>query len=74
MGVYKGVVEFKMGRREVMGGVGEKWEVREEGKTYSFDVGKGVKWEENKELKGRGEVNGDDVVLWLDGEKKGEKG
>ena len=56
------LVEFKIGTTEVIPGLAEKWEVSEDGKTYTFHLRKGVKWHDNKEFKPTRELNADDVV------------
>ncbi len=52
--------------KKIIPGLAEKWEVSEDGKTYTFHLRKGVKWHDNKEFKPTRELNADDVVFSLD--------
>ena len=67
--LYNRLVEFKIGTTEVIPGLAEKWEVSEDGKTYTFHLRKGVKWHDNKEFKPTRELNADDVVFSFDRQK-----
>ncbi|XNM47973.1 ABC transporter substrate-binding protein [Escherichia coli] len=53
-------------------GLAEKWEVSEDGKTYTFHLRKGVKWHDNKEFKPTRELNADDVVFSFDCQKNAQ--
>ena len=50
-------------------GLAEKWDVSEDGKTYTFHLRKGVKWQDNKDFKPTRELNADDVVFSFDRQK-----
>jgi len=67
--IYNRLVEFKIGTTEVIPGLAEKWEISEDGKTYTFHLRKGVKWQDNKEFKPTREFNADDVVFSFDRQK-----
>ena len=71
--LYNRLVEFKIGTTEVIPGLAEKWEVSEDGKTYTFHLRKGVKWHDNKEFKPTRELNADDVVFSFDRPEKRAK-
>ena len=49
--IYNRLVEFKTGTTEVIPGLAEKWEVSADGKTYTFPLRQGVKWQDNKDFK-----------------------
>ena len=67
--IYNRLVEFKTGTTEVIPGLAEKWDVSEDGKTYTFHLRKGVKWQDNKDFKPTRELNADDVVFSFDRQK-----
>ncbi|EMW3576597.1 ABC transporter substrate-binding protein [Yersinia enterocolitica] len=60
--IYNRLVEFKLGTTEIEPGLAEKWEVSEDGKTYTFHLRKGVKWQDNKDFKPTRDFNADDVI------------
>ncbi len=53
-------------------GLAEKWDISEDGKTYTFHLRKGVKWQSSKDFKPTRELNADDVVFLLTGRKRAE--
>ncbi|OON40120.1 ABC transporter substrate-binding protein [Izhakiella australiensis] len=61
--IYNRLVEFKTGTTEVQPGLAEKWDVSEDGKTYTFHLRKGVKWQTTKDFKPTRDFNADDVVF-----------
>ena len=67
--IYNRLVEFKTGTTEVIPGLAEKWEVSEDGKTYTFHLRKDVKWQDNKDFKPTRTLNADDVVFSFDRQK-----
>ena len=67
--IYNRLVEFKTGTTEVIPGLAEKWDVSEDGKTYTFHLRKGVKWQDNKDFKPTRDLNADDVVFSFDRQK-----
>lgn len=67
--IYNRLVEFKTGTTEVIPGLAEKWEVSADGKTYTFHLRQGVKWQDNKDFKPTRDLNADDVVFSFDRQK-----
>ncbi|GKX52848.1 dipeptide ABC transporter periplasmic-binding protein DppA [Budvicia aquatica] len=61
--IYNRLVEFKIGGTEVIPGLAEKWEVSDDGKTYTFHLRQGVKFQSNKNFKPTRDFNADDVVF-----------
>lgn len=61
--IYNRLVEFKAGSTEVTGGLAEKWEASADGKTFTFHLRHGVKWQSNKNFKPTRDFNADDVVF-----------
>jgi len=61
--IYNRLVEFKTGTTELQPGLAEKWDVSADGKTYTFHLRKGVKWQTTKDFKPTREFNADDVVF-----------
>jgi len=61
--IYNQLVEFERGSTKVGPGLAEKWEVSSDGKTYTFFLRKGVKWQSNDLFKPTRDFNADDV-LW----------
>lgn len=49
--IYNRLVEFKTGTTELQPGLAEKWDVSEDGKTYTFHLRQGVKWQSTKDFK-----------------------
>jgi dipeptide transport system substrate-binding protein len=61
--IYNRLVEFKIGTTELQPGLAEKWDVSADGKTYTFHLRQGVKWQTTKDFKPTREFNADDVVF-----------
>src|SRR3954465_15241253 len=49
--VFNRLVEFQPGTTKIMPGLAEKWEVSDDGLTYTFHLRKGVKFHSSKEFK-----------------------
>ena len=64
--IYNRLVEFKLGTTDLRPGVAEKWDVSEDGKTYTFHLRKGVKWHTTKNFKPTRDLNADDVIFSFD--------
>jgi len=61
--VYNRLVEFKVGTTELEPGLAERWDVSEDGKTYTFHLRKGVKFQSNKYFTPTRDFNADDVIF-----------
>lgn len=55
--IYSGLVRYKPGTLEIMPDLAETWDTSADGKTWTFHLRKGVKWQ-----KGYGELTAQDVV------------
>ena len=60
--IFSRLVEFGPGSTEVIPGLAEKWDVSDDGLTYTFHLRKGVKFHSNKAFKPTRDFNADDVV------------
>ena len=64
--IYNQLVQFKHGSTEIEPGLAEKWEISPDGKTYTFHLRHGVKWQSNAHFKPTRDFNADDVVFSFD--------
>ncbi len=60
--IYERLMEFDRGTTNVIPGLAERWEISDDGKTYTFFLRKGVKWQSNKAFKPTRDFNADDVI------------
>ena len=63
--VFNRLVEFKPGTTTIIPALAEKWEVSDDGLTYTFHLRKGVKFHSNKAFKPTRDFNADDVIVHL---------
>ena len=61
--IYSTIVQFKPGTTEIEPGLAEKWDISEDGKTYTFHLRDNAKWQSNKNFKPTRGVTADDVVF-----------
>ncbi|MEE3652146.1 MULTISPECIES: dipeptide ABC transporter periplasmic-binding protein DppA [unclassified Brenneria] len=61
--IYNRLIEFKSGTTDIEPGLAEKWDISEDGKTYTFHLRKGVKWQDSKDFKPSRDFNADDVLF-----------
>src|SRR5215475_10225333 len=61
--VYNRLVEFERGGTKVEPGLAEKWDVSPDGKTYTFHLRHGVKFQTTSYFKPTREFNADDVIF-----------
>lgn len=64
--IYGRLVEFERGGTNVVPGLAEKWDISEDGTTYTFHLRRGVKWQSNKNFKPTRNFNADDVMFAID--------
>ncbi|MFB9886953.1 ABC transporter substrate-binding protein [Balneatrix alpica] len=69
--VFNRLVEFERGTTKIAPALAEKWEVSEDGLTYTFFLRKGVKFHESKTFKPSRDFNADDVIFSF--ERQGKK-
>ena len=63
--IYNGIVEFKRGETEIQPALAEKWDISEDGKTYTLHLRKGVKFGKTDYFTPTREFNADDVIFTL---------
>lgn len=61
--IYNKLTDFAEGTTNVIPSLAEKWDISEDGKTYTFHLRKGVKFHDNKEFKPSREFSADDVLF-----------
>ncbi|MDH2923843.1 dipeptide transport system substrate-binding protein [Nicoletella semolina] len=61
--IYNRLLEFKAGKIEVEPSLAERWEVSEDGLTYTFYLRKNVQFHKNKQFTPTRSLNADDVVF-----------
>jgi dipeptide transport system substrate-binding protein len=61
--VFNRLVEFERGGTRIEPGLAERWEVSPDGKTYTFHLRHGVKFQTTEFFKPTREFNADDVVF-----------
>ena len=61
--VYSRLVEFKPGTTDLRPGLAQSWDVSADGKSYTFHLRAGVKWQSNAQFKPTREFNADDVLF-----------
>ncbi|HKM64877.1 MAG TPA: ABC transporter substrate-binding protein [Acidisphaera sp.] len=70
--IYDKLVEFKPGTTEVEPDLAESWDVSPDGKTYTFHLRHGVKWQSNADFKPARDFNADDVLFTFDRQWKAD--
>ena len=61
--IYSRLVDFKEGTTETQPALAESWDVSPDGKTYTFHLRHGVKWQSNASFKPTRDFNADDVLF-----------
>lgn len=61
--IFNRLVDFAKGETTVIPSLAEKWDVSEDGKSYTFYLRKGVKFHSTKDFKPSRDFNADDVLF-----------
>jgi len=61
--IYNRLVDFKTGTTELVPSLAESWEISPDGKTHTFHLRKGVKFQSNKLFTPTRDFNADDVIF-----------
>lgn len=61
--IFDKLVMFERGTTTITPGLAEKWEISEDGKSYTFFLRKGVKFHSNKTFTPSRDFNADDVIF-----------
>ena len=64
--IFNGIVQFKRGETEIEPGLAESWEVSEDGKTYTLNLRKGVKFGKTDYFTPTRDFNADDVIFTIE--------
>ncbi|HVJ51167.1 MAG TPA: ABC transporter substrate-binding protein [Aliidongia sp.] len=61
--IYNKLVEFKPGSTEIAPGLAESWDIGADGKSFTFHLRHGVKWQKNSHFTPTRDFNADDVLF-----------
>lgn len=64
--IYDGLVAVKRGGADIVPSLAESWDISEDGRTYTFHLRKGVKWQTTSDFTPTRDFNADDVVFTYD--------
>jgi dipeptide transport system substrate-binding protein len=64
--IYNRIVEFERGGTKVVPGLAERWEISDDGRTYTFHLRRGVKWHATRAFKPTRDLTADDVVFSIE--------
>lgn len=67
-----GLIAFELGTTNVIPGLAESWEISEDGKEYTFNLRKGVKFHSNDKFQPSRDFNADDVIHSFERQWKAE--
>ncbi|MEO3999547.1 ABC transporter substrate-binding protein [Mesorhizobium sp. CAU 1732] len=61
--IYDGLVAVERGGSQIEPALAESWDVSEDGRTYTFHLRQGVKWQTTSDFTPSREFNADDVIF-----------
>ena len=64
--IFNGIVQFKRGETEIEPGLAESWEISEDGKTYTLNLRKGVKFGKTDYFTPTRDFNADDIIFTIE--------
>lgn len=64
--IFNGIVQFKRGETEIEPGLAESWDISEDGKTYTLNLRKGVKFGKTDYFTPKRDFNADDVIFTIE--------
>jgi len=65
--IYNRIVEFERGGTKVVPGLAEKWTISDDGKVYTFNLRRGVKWHStSRSFKPTRDFNADDILFSIE--------
>jgi dipeptide transport system substrate-binding protein len=64
--IYSRIVDFERGGTTVVPSLAERWDISEDGRTYTFHLRRGVRWHSNRIFKPTRDLNADDIVFSLE--------
>ncbi|MBK5570267.1 ABC transporter substrate-binding protein, partial [Ensifer sp. SSB1] len=64
--IYDNLVSVKANSSDIEPALAESWTISEDGRTYTFKLRKGVKWQSNDQFIPTRDFNADDVVFTFD--------
>jgi len=64
--IFNGIVQFKRGETEIEPGLAESWDISEDGKTYTLNLRKGVKFGKTDYFTPTRDFNADDIVFTIE--------
>ncbi len=64
--IYNRLVEYKRGSTEIVPALAKSWEISPDGKTYTFHLRSGVKFQSNDQFRPSRDFNADDVIFSFD--------
>jgi hypothetical protein len=64
--IYDGLVTVEPGGSQIVPALAERWDVSQDGRTYTFHLRKGVKWQTTADFTPSREFNADDVMFTFD--------